>query len=456
METLTPMDERIVQAVDTRQELDLRIGASFTRLQSLFLQKKFPVELGHNLISYGSCQFPTLGFIVERYNAIQEFQVEPFWRIELRHTRDNSTTNFNWQRGRLFSEPATSAIFNSVRNCGRAKVIDIKTMPKSKWRPCPLETVELEKKARMMGTNAKTIMSTAEKLYTRGFISYPRTETNIFPPSLALEPLVDNLTGDNRFGEFAANLLQSGLNCRQGKKSDQAHPPIHPLKNGAGLTGLEAKVFEFIARRFLACLSRDARGSEVTCRLEVLTEHFEAKGLTIHDRGYLEVYPYEKWGDKHLPEYRLHEIITPQFDMNQGATSPPKLLSESDLIGLMDKHGIGTDATHADHIETIQQRGYCSTNNENRFQPNPLGIALVTAYGDLSIPLAGHQLRASLENDLKRICDGQATKDDVLRTQLNAYEEAYTKVDRSLDLFYQRMTQFYGEGNRDPVQLPQG
>ena len=178
--------------------------------------------------------------------------------------------------------------------------------------------------------------------------------------------------------------------------------------------------------------------------------------MTIYDRGYLEVYPYEKWGDKHLPEYRLHEIITPQFDINQGATSPPKLLSESDLIGLMDKYGIGTDATHADHIETIQSRGYCSTNNENRFQPNPLGIALVTVYGDLSIPLAGYQLRASLENDLKRICDGQATKDDVLRTQLNAYEEAYTKVDRSLDLFYQRMTQFYGEGNRDPVHLPQG
>ena len=274
---MTPMDERIVQAVDTRQELDLRIGASFTRLQSLFLQKKFPVELGQNLISYGSCQFPTLGFIVERYKAIQEFQIEPFWRIELRHTRDNSTTSFNWQRGRLFSEPATNAIFNSIRNCGRAKVIDIKTMPKSKWRPCPLETVELEKKARMLGTNAKTIMSIAEKLYTRGFISYPRTETNIFPPSLALEPLVDNLTGDNRFGQFAADLLQSGLNCRQGKKSDQAHPPIHPLKNGAGLTGLEAKVYEFIARRFLACLSRDARGSEVTCRLEVLTEQFEVR-----------------------------------------------------------------------------------------------------------------------------------------------------------------------------------
>ena len=53
MTTLTDVDERIVDAVDARQELDLRIGASFTRLQTLYLQKKFPTELGNNLISYG-------------------------------------------------------------------------------------------------------------------------------------------------------------------------------------------------------------------------------------------------------------------------------------------------------------------------------------------------------------------------------------------------------------------
>ena len=108
-------------------------------------------------------------------------------------------------------------------------------LPKSRWRPLPLETVELEKKARMLGMNAKTIMSIAEKLYTSGYTSYPRTETNIFPKSLQLEPLVQNLTSDNRFGDFAADVINRGINPRQGRKSDQAHPPIHPLKSGAGL-----------------------------------------------------------------------------------------------------------------------------------------------------------------------------------------------------------------------------
>lgn len=57
-------------------------GAAFTRLQTLRLQRVFPDKLADKVISYGSCQFPTLGFVVERYQAIEEFISEPFWRIK--------------------------------------------------------------------------------------------------------------------------------------------------------------------------------------------------------------------------------------------------------------------------------------------------------------------------------------------------------------------------------------
>ena len=88
LRNLVTLNDRVIDAVDARQELDLRIGASFTRLQSLYLQKKFPRQLSNDVISYGSCQFPTLGFIVERWRAIQEFQPEPFWKIEPQHRRN--------------------------------------------------------------------------------------------------------------------------------------------------------------------------------------------------------------------------------------------------------------------------------------------------------------------------------------------------------------------------------
>jgi DNA topoisomerase-3 len=74
-------NKNLSNAVDVRSELDLRIGAAFTRFQTIRLQKRFPT-LADKLISYGSCQFPTLGFVVERYKAIQNFVVEEFWKIE--------------------------------------------------------------------------------------------------------------------------------------------------------------------------------------------------------------------------------------------------------------------------------------------------------------------------------------------------------------------------------------
>lgn len=80
--TLGPPNKALSDAVDVRSELDLRIGAAFTRFQTVRLQKKFGGPLVDHVISYGSCQFPTLGFVVERYKAIENFVAEEFWKIE--------------------------------------------------------------------------------------------------------------------------------------------------------------------------------------------------------------------------------------------------------------------------------------------------------------------------------------------------------------------------------------
>ena len=142
-----------------------------------------------------------------------------------------------------------------------ARVEQCRSKPKSKWRPLPLDTVELEKlSSRKLRLSARATMTIAEKLYTSGFISYPRTETNIFPKEMELAPLVQAQAGDPRWGGFADRVLGEwgGPHPRAGKKSDQAHPPIHPLKPAPGLQGDEARVYEFIVRHFLACVSQDA------------------------------------------------------------------------------------------------------------------------------------------------------------------------------------------------------
>lgn len=72
--------------------------------------------------------------------------------------------------------------------------------------------------------------------------------------------------------EFANKIIQDGVNPRQGKKSDQAHPPIHPTKHTDGLSGNDRKVYEFIVRRFLACVSKDADGFETVVKVDVHDE----------------------------------------------------------------------------------------------------------------------------------------------------------------------------------------
>ena len=81
IQNLARPNKLISDAVDARMELDLRIGAAFTRFQTMRFQKAFPTNLADKMISYGSCQFPTLGFVVERYKARESFIPEPFWKI---------------------------------------------------------------------------------------------------------------------------------------------------------------------------------------------------------------------------------------------------------------------------------------------------------------------------------------------------------------------------------------
>lgn len=109
---------------------------------------------------------------------------------------------------------------------------------------------ELEKQgSRKLRLNAKETMRIAERLYTQGLISYPRTETNIFPKELNLAPLVEQQVNHQAWGNFARGLLESGITPRQGKKTDQAHPPIHPTKYTDSLQGSFRKTFVLLLNR---------------------------------------------------------------------------------------------------------------------------------------------------------------------------------------------------------------
>ena len=197
------VDERQANAVAARIELDLRIGAALTRLQTLSLQTMGP-QLSDLLLSYGSCQFPTLGFVVDRYFRVKNFVPEPFWSIKVMHRRDNIDVKFNWRRDRLFDRMAVTLLFERCLLARTASVTKVQTKPTSKWRPLPLTTVELQKMGtRFLHMDSQKVMKVAEDLYTKGFISYPRTETDQFDEGIDLKRLIEKQTQDNRWGPHA-------------------------------------------------------------------------------------------------------------------------------------------------------------------------------------------------------------------------------------------------------------
>ncbi|XP_063075236.1 DNA topoisomerase 3-alpha [Engraulis encrasicolus] len=448
-QTLTEPNINISDAVDVRQELDLRIGAAFTRFQTLRLQKIFPASLANQLISYGSCQFPTLGFVVERFKAIQAFISETFFKIKVLHEpNEEEMVEFSWKRHRLFSHTACLVLYQICMESPTATVTAVTSKPKSKWRPQPLDTVELEKLAsRKLKISAKETMKIAEKLYTQGFISYPRTETNMFPKDLNLTSLVEQQTQDNDWGAFAQGILdRGGPNPRNGSKSDQAHPPIHPTKYTNGLQGNERRVYEFIVRHFLACCSQDAQGQETTVDIDIAEEKFSASGLMIIARNYLDVYPYDKWYTKIIPVYEQGSRFEPTaIEMVDGQTSPPQLLTEADLISLMEKHGIGTDATHAEHIETIKSRMYVGLTADQRFLPGELGMGLVEGYNSMGYEMSKPDLRAELEADLKSVSEGRKDKFSVLRHHVSKYKAVFIESVRKAKKLDEALSNYLGQ-----------
>lgn len=369
-------DLKVSLAVDCRSELDLRIGAAFTRYQTLTLQPMYRVL--SNVISYGSCQFPTLGFVVERWRANKDFVSENYWKLELEHKLAENNTTFLWKRVKLFNHETVLALQNLCLACVPAKVTNVTKRQKSRWRPIAMDTILMEKMANQkLSFSAQKTMQIAEKLYNKGYLSYPRTETNMFPVTLNLRNLVEiQKNSSQEFSNFCDKILNTwgGPKPRNGSKNDKAHPPIHPTKNSdSGLNGEEKRLYDLIARHFLACVSQDAKGNETAVQVELAGENFHAEGLVITHKNYLDIYPFERWNNKTIGNYERNEMFVPdKVSVISGKTQAPPLLNESDLISLMDKHGIGTDATHADHIEKIKERKYVGMKNNKFFIPTML------------------------------------------------------------------------------------
>lgn len=426
MNSLAHPNENEAMSVDARQELDLRIGCAFTRYQTKFFQGKYG-NLDSTLVSYGPCQSPTLGFCVERHDKIQSFKPESYWVINVQVAHpDGKTVPLEWDRSRVFDKEVVQMFLGMIKAADSARVTDVVKKEKTKPRPQALNTVEMLRIASSsLGMSPHHTMQVAERLYTQGYISYPRTETTHYPENFDLMGTLRQQTNNSSWGPFVKELLKQG-NQKPRKGVDAGdHPPITPMKGASeSELGHEAwKLYEYITQHFIATVSPDCRYMQTTVYFDIGKEKFLCTGKILTDPGYTSVMTWQAISDdEDIPPFTKGQTCNiTDVRLGERQTGPPDYLTESELITLMEKHGIGTDASIPVHINNICERNYVTIVSGRKLKPTTLGIVLVHGYQKIDADLVLPTMRSAMEQQLNLIAIGKANYHAVLEHALEIF-----------------------------------
>ncbi|MFX1518429.1 MAG: DNA topoisomerase [Promethearchaeota archaeon] len=439
----TTLDENLVEKVESRQEIDLRSGSAFTRFQTLGVRKVNPGS-APKIVSFGPCQTAALSFVVERHLEREAFVPEPFWYIFAQIEIAKQLYDLKWEKDRLFDKAMCKKIFDELKKETKGRVEEVITEEKKFYPPKPLNTVQfVSMAAKHLHIASERAMEIAERLYNAGIISYPRTETEIYPRTFSLKKLLEQHAEHPEWGDYVSKLLSKRIRATRGKRDDKAHPPIHPTKS-IEINELEKlpeiakfdknevwSIYDMIARHFFATLSMPAIYMDTKVVILIgTTERFNLTGKRIKDKGFLEIYPFRKLAEKEIPELKKDdEVDIANLEMKKGETKPPHRITEAELIKLMDKHGIGTDATIPAHIKTNKDRNYFKISGKGRtIQPTLLGIALIQGLGNIDEMLVKPELRAYIENQTNLVATGEQKKEAVVKDSSKRMRKLFKEV----------------------------
>lgn len=495
MSSLGSPNENESLSVDARQELDLKVGVAFSRFQTRHFQGKFG-DLDASVISYGPCQTPTLHFVVKRYDEIETFVAEKFWTIQA-HASINSgmagktmKLALSWSRRKCFDETATNIFLHNIKNNNthndHFKILQLTTKMESRKRPQALNTVSMLKAAStLLGIGPQQALSIAEHLYLSGYISYPRTETNVYPGNFDLKSTLKEVANcDTNVGQFAGTLVANNFANMVKPRHDGVdvgdHPPITPVRaaNSDDLKFDEKRMYDLIARHFLATLSGDCKIACTRLLVEGGGETFSAAAREVVEKGFTAAFirgvasnylweggrdtdaageefdegdNYEDNGDDDafmdgaesivglaLKSLKVGELIamsgTP--DVKAGLTRPPGLITESELLGMMEKSQIGTDASMATHVNNIIERGYATLDKNSsgrRLSPTKLGVSLIHGYYSVDPELVLPSVRATIEKQVNLIAIGKAKKEEVVSHSLAMFRAKFDYFVRNIE-----------------------
>jgi len=195
-------------SVDVRQVIDLKIGVSFTRfLTSSILPGLKDEEI--KLLSYGPCQTPTLWFCVNRQKEIHGFIPKEYFRIYTDIEVKKIKKKIYYEKN-FYDRKSTDDFLRKFINTKKASVLSVDVKVNQKTPPAGMNTVQMLRIASSyLKISPHHTMVIAERLYTMGYITYPRTETTKYAPSFDLRKALNDLSSHSVFGaKINAHILK--------------------------------------------------------------------------------------------------------------------------------------------------------------------------------------------------------------------------------------------------------
>jgi DNA topoisomerase-3 len=433
--TMKPLED----AARSRGEADWIVGMNATRAYS--------VRFGRpgNVLSVGRVQTPTLKLLVDREREIQDFKPEKFWTVHARFSREGSIYDGVWfknKQNRLSEKEAADRIAEKVSD-GTGTVRKAQKKTATEKPPLLYDLTELQRNANSRyGFTAERTLRAAQALYEeRKLITYPRTSSRYLSKDMVggLKKRVEAAGALPDLSPFAEKLLEkqklpiSKRIVDDSKVTD--HHAIVPTnkKSSDNLPPDEAKVYDLVARRFLAVFFPAARFENTTVVTEVRDETFLSRGRVVLEEGWRALYPDGVGGRKEkeppvLPPIEVgQEWAVVKVGVKEGETKPPPRYSESALLGAMETagklvedeelrqqmkdSGLGTPATRAATIERLIKVGYIERERKILL-PTEKGRSLIGLLGES--PLTSAELTARWEERLAKMEKGTERRPDFM------------------------------------------
>ncbi len=418
----TDLDFALAAAGEARQVIDLMWGASLTRFISLAARRG-----GANVLSVGRVQSPTLAMIVDREREIEAFTPEQYWQLYLTTEKQGQEMEARHTTSR-FTDPAEAESARD-RTVPPLVVTDVKEGGKVDRAPSPFDTTSFIVAAARLGFSAANAMRLAEDLYMNGFISYPRTDNTVYPASLDLNAILLALKPTAFRADVEWVISNRRSTPTRGKKTSTDHPPIHPTSAAKreDLGEDRWRIYELVARRFLATLSPDARWKTMKILLAAGKEPYTITGGQLLEPGWRKVYPFSAATEYIIPELRVGETLPLlKVRMDEKETQAPPRFTQSRLIQRMEELGLGTKSTRHEVIAKLMSRKYVEG---NPLRPTLVGRAVIESLEHHADTITHPDMTQTLEEHMQLIKQKARTRDDVVGESRGMLHQVFDQLE---------------------------